>query len=117
MGTWDTGPFDNDPAIEAVDAVVNGTLDIAQFRFDCGLGSLGTDEAASVIALAAMLNGHLPERHSGAGVDSPFTFDDRQWIRRRARSILRPGGSELYSMWEDAGELDQWLAEVRKYAV
>ena len=42
MGTWNTGPFDNDSANDAVNALVNGTFCMAQFRFECGLGSLGT---------------------------------------------------------------------------
>ena len=54
MGTWNTGPFDNDSAHDAVNALVNGTFCMAQFRFECGLGSLDTDEAESVIALAAV---------------------------------------------------------------
>lgn len=114
MGTWDTGPFDNDSAYDAVTALVNGTFRMDQFRFECGLGSLGTDEAQSVIALAAVINGYSPSELEGA-VDYPFTLDDKRWIRRRAQAALRPGGSALYSMWEDAGELEQWLAAARKY--
>lgn len=114
MGTWDTGPFDNDPAYDAVTALVNGTFRMDQFRFECGLGSLGTDEAQSVIALAAVINGYSPAEFEGA-VNYPFTLDDKRWIRRRAQAALRPGGSALYSMWEDAGELEPWLAAARKY--
>jgi len=49
-------------------------------------------------------------------VEYPFTLDDRRWIRRRAQAALRPGVSALYSMWEEAGELDEWLAASRRYA-
>lgn len=115
MGTWNTGPFDNDSAHDAVNALVNGTFRMDQFRFECGLGSLGTGEAESVIALAAVINGHLPEGLEGR-IDYPFTMDDRQWIRRRAQAVMRPGGSALYSMWEEAGELQEWLETSRKYA-
>ena len=31
MGTWNTGPFDNDSAHDAVNALVNGTFCMAQF--------------------------------------------------------------------------------------
>lgn len=115
MGTWNTGPFDNDSANDAVTALVNGTFRMDQFRFECGLGALGTDEAESVIALAAVINGHLPEGYEGTTVDYPFTLDDKQWIRRRAQAAVRPGGSALYSMWEDSGELDEWLETTRRY--
>ncbi|MCT1683824.1 protein of unknown function [Corynebacterium appendicis CIP 107643] len=115
MGTWDIGPFDNDPAVDAVAALADGSFRMDQFRFDCGRGPLGTDEAESVIALAAVLNGHVPSEALAAALRYPFTLDDRRWIRRRASQALRPGTSELYDLWEDAGELDTWLAETRKY--
>lgn len=117
MGTWDIGPFDNDPAADAVAAIVDGTFRMDQFRYECGLGPLGTDEAESIIALAAVLNGYLPARYADKGVNVTFSIEDKQWIRRRAQSVVRPGGSELYAMWEDAGELDEWLAAAKKYAV
>lgn len=117
MGTWDIGPFDNDPAADAVAAIVDGTFRMDQFRYECGLGPLGTDEAESVIALAAVLKGYLPAKHAHEGVNVTFTRDDKEWIRRRARSVVRPGGSELYAMWEDTGELDEWLAATKKFAV
>ena len=40
MGTWNTGPFDNDSAADAVAALVDGTFRMDQFRFECGLGTL-----------------------------------------------------------------------------
>lgn len=115
MGTWDIGPFDNDPAVDAVAALADGSFRMDQFRFDCGRGPLGTDEAESVIALAAVLNGHVPSEALAAALRYPFTLDDRRWIRHRASQALRRGTSELYDLWEDAGELDTWLAETRKY--
>mgnify|MGYP001070767887 FL=1 len=114
MGTWNTGPFDNDPAAEAVAALANGTFRMDQFRFECGRGPLATDDAESIIALAAVLNGHAPE-DSVEALDFPFTMDDKQWIRRRAQAAVRPGGSELYSLWETTGELDEWLKVTRRY--
>ncbi|QYH19806.1 DUF4259 domain-containing protein [Corynebacterium aquatimens] len=116
MGTWNTGPFDNDPAAEAVAALANGTFRMDLFRFNCGRGPLGTDEAESVIALAAVLNGHAPEGYASTELAYPFTVDDRRWIRRNAAEVVRPGGSELYELWEEAGELDEWLEATRKYA-
>ena len=115
MGTWDIGPFDNDPAVDAVAALADGSFRMDQFRFDCGRGPLGTDEAESVIALAAVLNGHLPSETLAPALRYPFTLDDRRWIRRRANQALLPGSSELYDLWEQSGELDTWLAETKKY--
>lgn len=116
MGTWNTGPFDNDPATEAVAALADGTFRMDQFRFNCGAGPLTTDEAELVIALAAVLNGHVPTEASDQALEFPFSVDDRRWIRRNAAEVTRPGGSELYELWEEAGELDEWLAATRKYA-
>lgn len=115
MGTWNTGPFDNDPAAEAVAALADGSFRMDQFRFECGRGPLSTDEAESIIALAAVLNGHAPEDYESEELEYPFTPDDKRWIRRRAQAAVRPGGSELYSLWEAAGELDEWLAATARY--
>ena len=115
MGTWDIGPFDNDPAVDAVAALADGSFCMDQFRFDCGRGPLGTDEAESVIALAAVLNGYLPSEDHAAALRYPFSIDDRRWIRHRATQAIRPEGSELYDLWENAGELETWLAETKKY--
>lgn len=114
MGTWNTGPFDNDPAAEAVTALANGTFRMDQFRFECGGGPLATDDAESIVALAAVINGYAPEE-CAAALDFPFTMDDKQWIRRRVQAAVRPEGSELYSLWETAGELDEWLEVTRRY--
>ena len=116
MGTWDTGPFDNDPATDAVAALADGTFRMDQFRFECGRGPLGAEDAESVIALAAVLNGHVPAAEQAGALSFPFTVDDRRWIRRQAAQITRRGGSELYELWEEAGELDQWLAATRRFA-
>ncbi len=115
MGTWNTGPFDNDPAADAVAALANGTFSMDQFRFECGLGPLSTDAAESILALAALLKGHRPEQYADDDLDYPFTMDDKRWIRRRAQAAVRPGESELYSMWEATGELDEWLEATRRY--
>ena len=115
MGTWNTGPFDNDSAADAVAALVDGTFRMDQFRFECDRGPLGTEDAELVIALAAVLNGHVPAAEKAGALQYPFTADDRRWIRRQAAQIVRRGGSELYDLWEDAGELENWLAETKKY--
>ena len=116
MGTWNTGPFDNDPAAEAVAALANGTFRMDQFRFNCAAGPLGTDEAESIIALAAILNGHVPDGVPETALEFPFSIDDRRWIRRNAAEVVKPGGSELYELWQEAGELDEWLEATRKFA-
>ncbi|MDK8794646.1 DUF4259 domain-containing protein [Corynebacterium sp. MSK041] len=116
MGTWDIGPFDNDQALDTVAALSDGSFRMAQFRFECGRGALGTDEAETVLALAAVLNGYVPSEEYNAALSFPFTRDDRQWIRRRADHAVNPDISELYDLWQDAGELENWLAEARKYS-
>ncbi|MCZ9292916.1 DUF4259 domain-containing protein [Corynebacterium meitnerae] len=116
MGTWDIGPFDNDPALDTVAALADGSFRMDQFRFECGRGALGADEAESVLALAAVLNGFVPSEEMRAALSYPFTSDDRRWIRRRADQAVNPEISELYDLWRDAGELESWLAETRKFS-
>lgn len=116
MGTWDIGPFDNDSAVDTVAALADGTFRMDQFRFECGRGPLGTDEAEAVLALAAVINGFVPSGETKAALDYPFTLDDRLWIRRKAEQAVNPDMSELYDLWLNAGELESWLAETQKFS-
>ena len=116
MGTWDTGPFDNDSAAEAVAALANGTFRMDKFRFNCAQHPLNAEEAELIIALAAIINGHVPDGCPETVLDFPFSADDRRWIRRNAGEALKPSGSELYALWQETGELDEWLAAARRFA-
>lgn len=109
MGTWNYGPFDNDKARDAVRQLADGTFDMDQFRFDCGNAPLDSERAEVVVALVAVMNGHLPPDADPCALDFTFTFGDRRWLRAKLREALDPRYSELYGLWSDAGELSQWL--------
>ncbi|MBG6121495.1 DUF4259 domain-containing protein [Corynebacterium aquatimens] len=112
MGTWDVGPFDNDPAVEVIDSLTAGTFRMDQFRFDCGDKALSVEQFEAIIAVAAIMNGFVPQGLSPDRVAYPFTGDDRWWVRERVAAALQPDGSALYEHWENTGELEQWLSAV-----
>lgn len=116
MGTWNWGPFDNDTAWDTVRHLADGTFRMDQFRFDCEASRLDTEQLQVLIALAAVINGHVPCAELDGARAYEFSFKDRRWIEARVKEALQPGRSELYGMWEDAGELEQWL-EVTSKAV
>ncbi|QPK84118.1 DUF4259 domain-containing protein [Corynebacterium qintianiae] len=113
MGTWNWGPFDNDIAFDAVRQLADGTFRMDQFRFDCEQSRLDTEQLQVLVALAAVVNGYVPAQFESARAYE-FGFKDRRWIEARVREAVAPTGSELYDMWKDAGELEQWLAATNK---
>ncbi|SDS11993.1 DUF4259 domain-containing protein [Corynebacterium timonense] len=114
MGTWNYGPFDNDSARDAVRHLADGSFDMAQFRFDCGDAPLDSDRAETVVALVAVMNGHLPRGGDRRALRYTFTFRDRHWLRSKVREAMDPRTSELYALWDETGELAEWLKETRK---
>ncbi|WP_342319659.1 DUF4259 domain-containing protein [Corynebacterium mayonis] len=111
MGTWNCGPFDNDSALDTVSDLVEGTFNMDQFRFDCGAGHLDSDNGAAVVALNAVINGHVPSPKDAAALKYRFTFQERHWLKQKLREVLDPNNSELYQMWNDSGDLNKWLEE------
>ncbi|WP_291314675.1 DUF4259 domain-containing protein [Corynebacterium sp. UBA2622] len=109
MGTWDHGPFDNDRARDTVRQLAEGTFRMDQFRFDCGEGPLDSESAEAVVALNAVLNGHVPRPEDAPALDFEFSFRDRRWLQAKLREALDPAHSELYELWREAGELKEWL--------
>ncbi|WP_288833243.1 DUF4259 domain-containing protein [uncultured Corynebacterium sp.] len=114
MGTWNYGPFDNDKARDTVRQLADGSFDMAQFRFDCGDAPLDSERAEIVVALVAVLNGHLPADADPRALDYQFTFRERRWLRSKLREALDPHNSELYELWSETGEVDQWLEATGK---
>lgn len=114
MGTWNYGPFDNDSARDTVRQLADGSFDMAQFRFDCGTRPLDSDRSETVVALVAVMNGHLPPGGDRRALQYTFSFRDRHWLRAKVRETLDPRSSELYALWDETGELAQWLSETRK---
>lgn len=114
MGTWNWGPFDNDAAKDAVGQLADGTFRMDQFRFECDNASVDSEQGQVIVALAAVINGHLPCESLERARAFDFSFRDRRWIEAKVREAVVVDGSELYGMWEDAGELQQWLAATRE---
>ncbi|WKD57753.1 hypothetical protein CAPI_06040 [Corynebacterium capitovis DSM 44611] len=116
MGTWNYGPFDNDKARDVVRQLADGTFRLDQFRFDCADEPLDSERAEAVVALVAVMNGHLPAEADRAALSFPFDLSERRWLQAKLRETLNPENSELYEQWRDAGELEQWLAATEKVA-
>lgn len=112
MGTWDIGPFDNDPAKEIAESLLNGSFRMDQLRFECDRGELSAEQGEAIIAIAAIMNGAAPEGMTSDQLAYPFTGEDRWWARERVAQVLKREGSALYEQWEDRGEVEQWLGAV-----
>ena len=114
MGTWNYGPFDNDHARDAVRALADGTFNMDKFRFQCRELPLDSAQAEVVIALVAVLNGHLPSEESQEALAFEFSFRDRRWLEQHVRELLNSHDSDLYEQWREAGELEEWLTATRR---
>lgn len=114
MGTWNWGPFDNDVAFDTVRQLADGSFRMDQFRFECASNSLDSEQLQVLVALAAVMDGYVPAPEYSSARDFAFSFKDRRWVEAQVRQAIRPSGSELYDMWKDAGELEQWLAATMK---
>ncbi len=109
MGTWNWGPFDNDVATETVQQLADGTFRMDQFRFDCETTPLDSEQGQALVVLAAVMNGFVPDQRFESARAYKFAFKDRRWVESKVKEVIQPRGSELYEMWADAGELQQWL--------
>lgn len=112
MGTWDSGPFDNDTAVEVVAALRDGTFDFNQFRASFSANYIDAVEAEACVALGALIK--LPPEELPAGVKPEslrklFTPQSRAWLRRRIDMAMNPEQSSAVAMWEETGELDEWM--------
>ncbi|WIM68748.1 DUF4259 domain-containing protein [Corynebacterium breve] len=114
MGTWGVGAFDNDTASELVSELQRGVFRMQQLKFECANGPLTAQQAERVIALGALLAGERPEGVNLEGIDKQLSFRDRRWIAKNMKSAIMPGQSELYALWEDTGELEQWIEETTR---
>lgn len=114
MGTWNWGLFDNDVAFDTVRQLAEGMFRMDQFRFECAGHPLDSERLQVLVALAAVIDGHVPAEEYAAARDFPFSFRDRRWVKAQVKAAVIPSSSELYDMWKDAGELEQWLAATKK---
>jgi hypothetical protein len=120
MGTWDFGPFDNDPAADFA-----GDLDEAAAEERAGLvvavleralasggylaGKEGEVAVAAVALVAAQCPGGEPVDPS-YGPKRPIPGLDARWVGLALRALDRVLGpdSELVELWDDSGEGERW---------
>ena len=116
MGTWDVGPFDNDAARDLLWDLRAGRFSLAQFRFETAGDALDADDGAVIVALSALSttpSSRLPEGLCAEHVAELTTPQARRWLRLQHRQVLDSEISPIYAMWEDTGELEAWIDEVR----
>lgn len=134
MGAWGRNVFQNDTALDLVDEVLDGTFDLDEFRKDFRReedeGYLNASQGAALLALGALVRIAQNEDHADrdallehaeteeidltAFIDQ-FSDEDIQTLRELIGVVIRePSSSELYELWEESGELEQWLEYSRE---
>ncbi|WP_439563549.1 DUF4259 domain-containing protein [Microcella sp.] len=123
MGAWGSGPFENDDALDAVDALVDGSFALDDLRAALQSDYLEAPEGSVALALAEVALATLGRIDPPAELDEvdirllATQLDDAAYelILRAAERAVQADGSELYELWEDAG--DDELVEWRTAAV
>ena len=134
MGAWGRNVFQNDAALDIVDEVLDGTFDLDEFRKDFRReedeGYLDASQGAALLALGALVRIARNEDHADLDVllehaeaeevdltdfIDQFSDEDIQTLRELIGVVIRePSSSELYELWEESGELEQWLEYSRQ---
>ena len=123
MGAWGSGPFENDDALDAVDALVDGSFELDDLRGALAGDYLEAPEGSVALALAEVALATLGRIDPPAELDEvdirllATQLDDAtsELILLAAERAVQPEGSELYELWDEAG--DDELAEWRTTAV
>jgi len=123
MGAWGSGPFENDDALDAVGELVDGTFELDDLREALESDYLEAPEGSVALALVEIALAALGRTDPAAELDEvdirlvATQFDDAAYelILRAADRALDPTASELFELWEEAGEDE--LAEWRSTAV
>ncbi|WP_447645472.1 DUF4259 domain-containing protein [Nocardioides zeae] len=120
MGTWGTGPFDNDGAADLLGEIEDGTFsfDAVEWAFDDGhLTTDGGEFAGALIELALIALEARDPSEEVADLDlddfrSALTPDRLRWLVQQGERALSEESSEVYELWAEAGEdeLDEWRA-------
>ncbi|WP_068156478.1 DUF4259 domain-containing protein [Rhodococcus phenolicus] len=122
MGTWGSGPFENDGAGDLLAALRAGSFDIDDY---CGYvdGYLEADDAQAAVVLAEVLavaHDLRPAPPEFEGFDAAayvrsLTEQQRAWILVTIERAIADGEtSELYELWAENGpeDLETWRAPV-----
>ncbi len=114
MGAWGTGAFENDAAVDAVDEIVDGTFsfdDLRELMASDYLEEPGGSIALALTDVALTALGRIDPPAALDEVDIRLLstqLDDPTYdlILTAAERAVSPDGSELYEVWEEAGEDD-----------
>ncbi|MDH6679306.1 hypothetical protein M2284_003522 [Rhodococcus sp. LBL1] len=123
MGTWGSGPFENDGAGDLLAAIRAGDFDIEDYCRHADEEYLEADDAQAAIALAevvAAAHGLRPAPRELDGIDAAayvgaLTPEQRAWILGTLeRAIADSVTSELHELWAENGpeDLAEWRAPV-----
>ncbi len=123
MGAWGSGAFENDDALDAVAELVEGSFELDDLREAVAADYLEAPEGAVALALVEVALATLGIVDPDAALDEvdvrllATQLDDAAYelILTTAERVVRPDASELYELWEEAG--DDELAEWRNAAV
>lgn len=123
MGTWGSGPFDNDVAGDLLSAVQAGDYDIDDYARHPDDGCLDADDAQTAIAVAEILavaHGVAPAPVQLTGIDAAgyagtLSPEQKAWVLTALeRAVADSDTSELYELWEENGpeDLAAWRAPI-----
>ncbi|RDI19010.1 uncharacterized protein DUF4259 [Rhodococcus sp. AG1013] len=123
MGTWGSGPFENDGAGDLLAAIRAGEFDIDDYCRHVDDEYLEADDAQAAIALAevvAVAHGLRSAPSQLEGIDAAayagsLTTEQRAWILTTlGRAIADSDTSELHELWAENGpeDLEEWRAPI-----
>ena len=123
MGAWGSGAFENDDALDAVAELVDGTFELDTLREALDGAYLEAPDGSIALALVEVALAALGRIDPAAELDEvdirlvSTQFDDAAYelLLRAADRAVHPTESELFELWEEAGEDE--LAEWRAAAV
>ncbi|MDO5634316.1 MAG: DUF4259 domain-containing protein [Micrococcus sp.] len=133
MGAWGAGVFENDDALDFVDEVLDGSFSLDEYRdyftVEEDAGIIDAHQGSILLAMAALIRIARNEHPAGeqalaehadtreldlSGFIDQFEEEDIQTVRELSGMVLREASSsELYELWEESGELEEWLTESR----
>ena len=113
MGAWGSGAFENDAAVDAVDELVDGTFSFDELRQLMASQYLEEPGGSIALALTEVALTALGRIDPPAALDEvdirllSTQFDDQTYdfiLTAAERAVS--DGSELYELWEEAGDDD-----------
>jgi hypothetical protein len=126
MGTWGTGPCENDGGLDWIDEIARGGTDLARFRagFEAELSADGYvgeygDGVLALLRVARILDAGFGPDPAAAELRlenfrAGLTPEYRGWLAVAAEKVLSPQASDLYDRWALTDDLDEWLATARE---